>query len=153
MRCDAHQHVRCAKLLDLAEVGLDGLLAEAGETAARVGDMQEDELDACGFRGLHCRERFRQAEVVELPDRREPRAAHLAIRRFVAHPHELGRLPLGLGEHGVAPRPEVTAGSAPAQRPLEGVAVSVHETRQLERPSHARDATRGQTPGLTPRGV
>ena len=147
---DRHAYVRRAELLDLGEVRRDRLLPEAGEPAARVGDVQEDELDACRRRGLHRRERLRQAEVVELADRRVARAAHLAIRRFVARPHELGRLPLGLGEHGLAPRPEVTAGRAPAQRPLERVAVGVHESRQLEatrprRRRYQRDLIHGST--------
>ena len=101
----------------------------------------EHDLDASGGRSLHSCECLRQAEVVELADCGEARVAHLAIRRFVAPPHELGRLTLRLGEHGVAPRPEVTGRSTPAQRSLEGVAMGVHESRQLERTSHGGDAT------------
>ena len=36
-----------AEPLDLLDELRDGLLAEAGETSARVGDMEEDELDPC----------------------------------------------------------------------------------------------------------
>ena len=70
--------------LDLLEEFRDRLLAEAGETSARVGDMEEDELDPRGCSGLGCRQCFDEAEVVELADRRVPGGEHLLVAQPVA---------------------------------------------------------------------
>ncbi len=75
--------------LDLLDELGDRLLAEAGETSAGVGDMEEDKLDAHGCGGLGSRQCFDEAEVMELANRRVPG-----------------------GEHHLPPRPEVTAGRA-----------------------------------------
>ena len=87
--------------------------------------------------------RFRNPEVVELADGRVPGGEHLVVALLVGFADELGRLALGLGEHHVAPGPEVAAGRASAQRALERVAVGVHEARNAQRARHAGDASRG----------
>ena len=79
---------------------------------------------------------------MELPDCRVARSEHLLVAELVVVAHELRGLALRLGEHHVAPRPEVTAGRASPQRALERVAVRVHEARESERARHARDASR-----------
>ena len=125
---DADRDARRAQRLDLVEVGGDGRLAHAVEAAALVGDVEQHERDA-GLGGrLGRRERLGGAEVVELADRRVARRrASRGRRRRSALRTESGRRAVGLLEHPVAPRPEVGAGGAAAQRPLEGVAVAVDE--------------------------
>ena len=133
-----------AQLLDLLEVLGDGVLPEAGETSARIRDVEEDERDPGRLRRLGGRARFGDAQVVELADGRVAGREHLAIAVLVRLADELRRLPLGLREHDVAPRPEVAPRSASAQRALERVAVGVHEARKSERARHAGDATRAR---------
>ena len=68
-----------AERLDLVEVGGDGGLAHAIETAALVGDVEQHDRDP-GLRGrLGRRERLRCTEVVELADGGVSRRAHLAV--------------------------------------------------------------------------
>ena len=64
--------------------------------------------------------------------RRPPcsRRAHLAVDAGVAAADESGGLALGLGQHQLAPGPEVAALGAAAQRPLERVRVRVDESGQ-----------------------
>ena len=68
-------------------------------------------------------------EVVELADGGVAGGAHLAVGVGVERADGVGRLPVGLGEHQLAPRPEVAAARAAAQCPLERMAVRVDETR------------------------
>jgi hypothetical protein len=138
VRRDADPGSGRAHLLDLVEVRDDRLLPEAGKPAARVGDVQEDDLDARRSGCLDRGERLRQAEVVELAHGRVPGGAHLAVRGLVGRPHELGRLALGLREHSLAPGPEIAPSRASPERALERVAVRVDETRQRERLGHGR---------------
>ena len=134
---------RAAELSTSARYSLDRLLPKAREPAARVGDVQEHELDPRCLGRLGRRERLGDAEIVELADRRVAGGAHLAVASLVRRAHELRRLPLGLREHRLAPRPEVAAGRAPAQRALERVAVGVDEPGQCERARHERRRYQG----------
>jgi len=77
-----------------------------------------------------------EAEVVELADRREAGGAHLAVRPLVELAHRLGPVTLGLGQHFVAPGPELITRGPPAERPLERVAVRVHEPRERDHSWH-----------------
>ncbi len=124
--------------LELGEVGDHRVLAHPREPAARVRGVDADEPDArllCRFR---CRERGLEAEVVELPDRREARGAHLPVGRCVERPDALRGLALRIGQHPVPPGPEVTSCGATAKRPLEGVAVSVDEALERAWSRHGR---------------
>ena len=69
--------------------------------------MQEHELDPSLRGRLGRGERLGDAEIVELADRRVAGGSHLPIRPLVRRPNELRRLPLRLGEHRLAPGPEV----------------------------------------------
>jgi hypothetical protein len=73
-----------AQLLELAEILGHRLLAEAIDPPARVGDVEEDELDL----GLRSRLRNRasvlEPEVVELGDRRVAGVPQLAVDVDVA---------------------------------------------------------------------
>src|SRR5207253_3999848 len=127
------------ELLDLTQVRGHGLLAEAGEAAARVGGEEQDDPDARLRRGLGRCERLVEAEVVKLADGGVPGVAELAIDERVLLPNGFRRLPLRLGEHQVAPRPEVPAAAASAQSALEGVAMRIDEARHAERLGHAEN--------------
>ncbi len=70
-----------AQRLDLVQVLGGRGLAEALEAAARVGGVEEDEVDPGGLRGLGGRERLLEAEVVELADRGVARARASRRRR------------------------------------------------------------------------
>ena len=107
-----------------------------GQAAARVGDVQEHELDARLRSRLDRGPCLVDAEVVELADRGVARRAHLAVPARVRLAHERRRLPFRLGQHLLAPRPEVAAAGAPAQRALERVAVGVDEAGEHERRRH-----------------
>ncbi len=136
VRCDPDAEPGVAERLDLGEVRRHGVLAEARETAPLVRDVEQHLVDVRA-RGRLCRgERLGHAEVVKLPDRRVAGRAHLAVAALVLDAHELGRLPLGLREHRVAPGPEVATRSRPAQRPLERVAVGVDEPWESKRLRH-----------------
>ena len=75
---------------------------------------------------LHGRARLVEAEVVELARPRcSRRRAALCTSARTRSRTRLGRLPAGLGEHRVAPGPEVAAGPAPAQGALEGMECAV----------------------------
>src|SRR5205814_4379601 len=86
---------------------------------------------------------FVEAEIVELADGGIAGAAQLAVDLDVLDADGCRRLPLCLGEHQLAPRPEVAPAGATAQRALEGVAVRVHKTGQLQ-----RGVTRGGHGGI-----
>ena len=92
----------------------------------------------------------RPAEIVELSDRRVARGALLAIDGFVRHAHGLWRLERCLGEHGVPPGPEVGAGRASPQSPLEAVRMGVDEARQGQRARHALILAALRENGRTP---
>jgi len=133
---DTDPEAACSCVIDLAEVGRNRGLTEACEAAASVRGKQEHERDPGLLGRLGGGERLVVPEVVELADGRVPGPPELAIDLGVLAAHELGRLPLGLGEHPVSPRPEVVARRAAPQRPLERVAVRVDEARHRERLAH-----------------
>ena len=123
---------------DVGEVGRHGRLAHPLETSAAVRDVEADELDPCFGCSLGGGKRRLDAEVVELADRCVAGGAHLAVRARVELGDRRRRLALGLGEHRLAPRPEITAGCAPAEGPLERVAVDVDESRERGYSRHGR---------------
>ena len=133
-----------SQLLEIAEVVRDRLLPEALDAAARVGDVEDDELDSDRGRGLGRRARLVEAEVVELPDGGVPRRAHLREDGAVVRADAGGEL-----QHRLAPSPEVTALHQAPERPLERVAVRIHEARDLEIVRHAGENTGSASP---PRG-
>ncbi len=123
--------------LDVIEVCHDGVLAKAGDAAAAVGHVEKDEGHA-GLGGCVCGgERLVEPDVVELADRRVARGDHLPVGVGVAAADAVGRQPAGLDQHRLSPGPEVAALHAPAHRALEGVAVRVHEARELQPLGHA----------------
>ena len=123
--------------LQLPEILGGRLLAHPRQAAARVGGEEEDEVDARVGGRFGGRARLLEPEVVELADRRVAGVPHLGVRRRVELAHGRRRLPLGLGEHQLAPGPEVAAAGPTAQRTLKRVRVRVHEARQGERFRHA----------------
>jgi len=64
---------------------------------------------------------------MELADRRIAGAAQLPVHAHILAPHAPRSLAACEIEHRLAPTPEVTSFSAPAQGPLEGVAVHIDE--------------------------
>ena len=136
VRGDADPGTRLAEALHLREVLRDRALTKSRQPAARVGDVEEHDLDPDRGAGLDRRASLRNAEVVELADRGVARRAQLAVRLLVRDAHEVGGLPLGLREHRLAPGPEVAARGATAKRALERVAVSVDEAGQRECGGH-----------------
>ncbi len=78
---------------------------------------------------------------MELADRRVAGAAHLRVDRRVLRSDVSRGLTPGELEHRVAPGPEVAALGPAAQRPLERVAVCVHEPWEVENVRHARENT------------
>jgi hypothetical protein len=141
MRCDAQRDSPLAQRVDLREVVEHRALPEAGETPARVGDVQEDELDARSSGGVDRRECLLEPEIVELSDRGEPGRAHLSIHGLVGGADELRSLALRLGQHRVAPRPEVGSCRPATQGALERVTVRVDEAWQGERVVGHEEAT------------
>src|SRR5438105_5521398 len=127
MRGEADREVTRTQLLDLAQVVGGGLLAEARQAAARVGGQEEDDRDAGVLRRLRGRERLVEAEVVELADDRVAGPPELLVDVDVVAADRLRALALRLGEHELAPGPEVAAARAAAESALEGMAVGVHE--------------------------
>ena len=65
-----------------------------------------------------------------------PAARISRVRGRVELADARGRLPLRLGEHQLAPGPEVAAAGPAAQRPLKRMAVRVDEARQRDRLAH-----------------
>ena len=125
-----------AEPLDLLEIRRDRRLSHALEPATRIGDVEAHERDPGAVCCLRGGIRRLEPEVVELADRREAGGSHLAVYPLVERAHRLGRLTLRLGQHAVAPGPEVATRGAPAKRPLERVAVRVHETRERDHSCH-----------------
>ena len=124
--------------LELREVVGDRLLPETVDAAARVGDVEEDELDPGFGCGLGGREGLRETEVVELADHPVARVQHLAVDLDVAGAQLLDGQALRQREHRVAPTPEVVALRAAAQGALERVRMGVDEPWQRERVGHRR---------------
>jgi len=122
--------------LDLAEVVRGRGLAKALEAAARVGAEQEDDLDLGRLGRRDRRPGLRRSEVVELADGRVAGGAHLAVGLLVLLADRVDGLLRRELEHQLAPGPEVAALGTAAQRPLEGVAVRVHEARQRQCVGH-----------------
>jgi CDP-diacylglycerol--glycerol-3-phosphate 3-phosphatidyltransferase len=120
-------------VLELRQVVGGRFLPEALDPAAPVGREQEHDLDPGLGGSLDRRVRLREPDVVELADDGVPRSEHLAVDLDVARTHLVGGQPLGQGQHGVAPAPEVGALGTPAQSALERVAVRVDEARQGKR--------------------
>src|SRR4051812_45611353 len=126
------------QVLDLPQVLGCRALAKAGETAALIRSEEDHEGDACLRRRLRSGERLLEAEIVELADRRVARRAELAVDGHILPTHQLGRLALGLGQHSLAPSPEVATLAAPPQSTLKAMAVGVDESRQGEGGGHGR---------------
>ena len=74
---DADANARAAQLLEASQVLGDRGLAEPVDPAARVGDVEQHELDARLHGRLRGRVRLREPEVVELADGRVARVEHL----------------------------------------------------------------------------
>jgi CDP-diacylglycerol--glycerol-3-phosphate 3-phosphatidyltransferase len=117
-----------AQLLELAQVPRHRLLPEAVETAARVGDVEQDELDSGLLGRRRRRTPFLEPEVVELAHRGVARAEQLAIDVHVIPPHALWGLTPRELEHRLAPGPEIAALGPASEGALEGVAMGVDET-------------------------
>ena len=129
------------ELLELAEVGRHRVLPESLEPAARIGNVEKDELDFRLGRGLSRDTRLLESEVVELADRRVPRCAELPVHVCIARPHLLGSLAAGELEHRLPPGPEVVSLRSPAQRPLERMAMRVDEPGDPRQLGHAEEHT------------
>ena len=112
------------------------LLPEAGETATRVGDVKEHELDARRGRRLGRSKGLGDAEVVELADSRVSGREHLAIRQLVLAADEVRRLALRLRRAWSRATPRSRRRPRSRAVPLERVAVRVHEARESERARH-----------------
>jgi CDP-diacylglycerol--glycerol-3-phosphate 3-phosphatidyltransferase len=126
------------QLLQLAKVGGDRFLAEARDPAARVGDVQEDELDS-GLGGcLGSRASLLEPEVVELAHGRVADGEQLTVDAYVLPADTLRRLGRRQLHHRLAPGPEVAALGPAAQGALERVAVGVDETRDPGPLGHTR---------------
>ena len=159
VRSETDADASLSERLDLGQIGTDRLLSKAGETTACVCHVQHDELDSRGRRGFLGGERLGETEVVKLPDRGVACGPHLSVRALVRATDEVRRLQFRLGEHVLAPRPEVSSGRTAAQRSLEGVAVRVDETRQTQGLAHdgatlpgsRPPAPRSPTPRVRPR--
>ena len=133
---------RRAQLLEPTQVLRDGLLPEAVDAAAGVGDVEQDAHDLRLGRRLGSCVRFRETEIVELADGGVAGVPELLVDPGIALSDPSGCLTPGQVQHGLAPGPEVGALRSPAQRPLEGVAMRVDKTGELETVRHAREDTR-----------
>jgi CDP-diacylglycerol--glycerol-3-phosphate 3-phosphatidyltransferase len=75
---------------------------------------------------------------VELPDGGVAGGSKLTVDLDVLPTYEFGRLAFRLGEHELAPAPEVGAAATAAQSSLEAVTVGIHEAREGEGLGHGR---------------
>ena len=133
---DADCHPALTQILDLLQILRHGLLAEARQATARIGGEQNDDSNVRLFRSVDCRQRFVEAEIVELADRGVSRRPQLAIDLDVLPAHELRRLAFGLGKHELPPGPEI-----PGALPFAAqgaVAVGIDKSRQAEGLGHGR---------------
>ena len=130
---------------------LERAVAAAVQSAGQVAGVEQGQPDAGGARGRPQRLAHRVGvgvgvaarrvvQVVELADRADPGQRHLGVGRGRERQIGIGVEPGGEGVHLLAPRPEsaATVVRAPAQRPVEGVAVAVGEPRQHDAGQHAR---------------
>ena len=127
-----------AESLHLSDIRGHRRLTHALETAASVGDVEAREREPGRLGCLRGGKSGVEPEVVELADCRKSGRAHLAIRALVELAHRVRRLALRLGEHAFAPGPEVAARRPAAERPLERVAVGVHEAGERDHSCHGR---------------
>jgi CDP-diacylglycerol--glycerol-3-phosphate 3-phosphatidyltransferase len=134
--CHADPKTGRPEILDLREILLNRFLAEARKSTARIGDVEEDELDSGRLRRFSRGERLGVPKVMELAHSRVAGGAHLPIGGLVRRSHESRILPRRFREHRLSPRPEVVASGRAAQGALERVAVSIDEPGQLERGGH-----------------
>ncbi|MDX6568127.1 MAG: hypothetical protein QOH15_705, partial [Gaiellales bacterium] len=139
---DADADVRRAQLLEPTQVLRDGLLPEAIDAAACVGDVEQDDLELRLRSRLGRRMSLCKAEIVELADSGVAGVSKLPVDPGIALSDESWCLTPGQVQHGLAPTPEVGALGPAAQRPLEGMAVRVDKPRELETVRHAREDTR-----------
>ena len=130
------------QFLEAAQVFGNRLLPEAVDAAAGVGDVEQDDLELRIGSRLGSSMGFRQAEIVKLADGGVAGVAELTVNPGIALADQSWCLTPGQVQHGLAPRPEVGALRSPAQCPLEGVAVRVDKTGELETVRHAREDTR-----------
>ena len=140
---DADADAGGAELLEPAQVVGDRRLPEPVDAAARVGDVEEHELDARLGRRRRRRVRLRRGRGSGTRRRRCSPAARISrVDPGVALADPSRCLTPGQVQHGLAPRPEVLALVPAAQQPLEGVAVRVDESGELVIVRHAREDTR-----------
>ena len=127
-----------AQALDLAQVLGDRALTHPLQAPPRVRHVEADEGHPGGGGGLGRRERRLEPEVVELADRSEPGGSHLPVRTLVEGTDRVGGLSVDLGQHPLAPGPEVASCRPSPERALEGVAVGVHEAGKRDHSFHGR---------------
>jgi CDP-diacylglycerol--glycerol-3-phosphate 3-phosphatidyltransferase len=128
VRGDADAHSGRTQLLQLGQVRRDRRLAKAIDPAARVRDVEEDDVDPRLASSLDRCESLGEPEVVELPDRDVTRVAELAIDVRIRRAHALRRLPRREREHRLAPRPEIRSGGPLIERTLKRMAMGVDKT-------------------------
>jgi hypothetical protein len=131
-----------AQLFEAAQVFGDGLLPETVDAAARIGDVEQNDLDLRVRGRLRSSVRFGQAEIVELADGGVAGVPQLPVDPGIALPDQSWCLTPGQVQHGLAPRPEVGALRPPTESPLEGMRMGVDKTGELESGRHAREDTR-----------
>ena len=127
VRREADADPALGEALDLRQIGRDARLAKAIHAAAAVGGVEDDDLDPGRRRGVRRGERLLEAEVVKLADSRVAGREQLAVSQLVLGPDRCGGLADRLGEHRLAPGPEVGARASSAQGALERVRVGIDE--------------------------
>src|SRR5439155_15690159 len=135
---EADRNSTAPQILDLPQVLRHRFLSKAWQPASSVRGQEEDDADTCLLRGVHRRQRFLEAQVMELADRRITRGPQLAVDVHVLSADELGRLARCLGEHQLTPTPEIGSSGAAAEGTLKAVAVRIDEARQAETLGHGR---------------
>jgi CDP-diacylglycerol--glycerol-3-phosphate 3-phosphatidyltransferase len=137
---EPHAPVRCERV-DVAQIIVDGLLAEALDASAGVGDIEENELEAGVASRLQRGARLLEPDVVKLPHGRVAGGTHLPVGVRVGRSDLFGGQTRRQLEHRLTPGPEVTAFDPPPQRTLECVAVRVHEPGKRQPIGHRGEAT------------
>jgi CDP-diacylglycerol--glycerol-3-phosphate 3-phosphatidyltransferase len=146
VRSDADANPTCPQLVHLVEVRLRRFLPKPIEPAARVRREEKDNVEL-GFRGrVDCGKCLVEPEVVELADSGVAGSTQLAVDERILASHAVGRMARSLGEHLVAPRPEVAAARTPTKCALERVAVSVDETGKTKRLGHCGQSSQFRHP-------